>query len=89
MNSPLDHARALLGRARDDLYVMLAELLREAGVAQPPDAQNFGTLVPYGVVLRHEDVIADEAPPMDSDWLTPVVARTVAWADDYLNTSQD
>jgi HEPN domain-containing protein len=133
MNSPLEHAQGLLGRARDDLYVvrrlrtdpaapgwvmgfhaqqavekalkavlscagvtyprthnlvMLAELLRGAAIALPPDVECFGTLVPFGVVLRYEDVIADEPPPMDGDWLEAVVTRTLTWADARLNPEE-
>jgi HEPN domain-containing protein len=133
MNSPLEHARALLARARDDFYVvrclrgdtdapgwvlgfhaqqavekalkavlsgaglayprthnlvMLAELLRGAAIALPPDAENFGPLVPFGVVLRYEDAITDEPPPMDGDWFEAVVMRTLTWADAHLKPEE-
>ena len=134
MNSPLEHARGLLNRARDDLYVvrrlrsdpnapgwvlgfhaqqavekalkavlsgagqayprthnlvMLAELLRGAAIALPPEVECFGTLVPFGVGLRYEDAMADEAPPIDGDWLDAVVSRTLTWADDWLTMNKD
>lgn len=129
MNSPLDHARALLSRARDDAFVvrqlmaeaatpgwilgfhaqqavekalkavlsaagqpyprthnlvMLAELLRPH-FPLPPDADDFGQLVPFGVVLRYEDAVVDEPPPpTDPAWLDAMVARTIAWAQQSL-----
>ena len=64
--------------------VMLAELLSGAAIALPPEVECFGTLVPFGVVLRYEDELADEAPPMEGDWLDAVVTRTLTWADDRL-----
>lgn len=126
---PLEHARALLARARDDLYVvrrlciepdapgwvlgfhaqqgvekalkavlsgadmtyprthnlvMLAELLRQAGRPLPPDAESFGRLVPYGVMLRYEDILDDEPPRIAPDWFEPIVARTLEWAEHCL-----
>jgi HEPN domain-containing protein len=134
LNSPLEHARALLARARDDLYVvrrlrtdpdapgwvlgfhaqqavenalkavlssagtayprthnlvMLAELLRPVAIPLPPDAEEFGSLVPFGVVLRYEDVAADEPPPIDPAWFDAVVTRTIDWASERLNKKQD
>ena len=68
---------------------MLAELLRGAGIGLPPEADSFGMLVPFGVAMRYEDVIADAPPPINGDWLDSVVASTVAWADDCLNLSKD
>jgi hypothetical protein len=35
--------------------VMLAQLLDEARIPMPPDAEEFGALTPFGVVLRYED----------------------------------
>lgn len=134
MNSPLEHARALLARAEDDLYVvrrlksdagapgwvlgfhaqqavekalkavlsgagiayprthnlvMLVELLRRAGIALPPDADAYGRLIPFGVVLRYEDAFADEAPPACSDEFEAIAARTLTWAQARLNSQQD
>lgn len=125
MNSPLDHARGLLARARDDAFVvrrlmadaatpgwvlgfhaqqavekalkavlsaaglayprthnlvMLAELLRSS-CPLPPDADEFGQLVPFGVVLRYEDVAVDAPPPIDPAWLDGMVTRTLDWAE--------
>ena len=130
MNSPLDHALALLARARDDLYVvrrlgadpdapgwvlgfhaqqgvekalkavlsgaglayprthnlvMLAELLRTGALPLPPDAEDFGGLVPFGVALRYEDALGDEPPPVDTVRIEAVVTRTVAWASEHLD----
>ena len=129
MNSPLDHALALLARARDDLYVvrrlgadpdapgwvlgfhaqqgvekalkavlsdaglayprthnrvMLAELLRTGALPLPPDAEDFGSLVPFGVALRYEDALGDEPPPMDTVRIEAVVTRTISWATERL-----
>ena len=125
MNSPLDHARSLLARARDDYFVvsrlandadapvwvlgfhaeqavekalkavlssagveyprthnlvMLVELLRQAQQPLPPDAADFGQLVPYGVVLRYEELPDDEPTSCDPAWFVEVVAQTLAWA---------
>ena len=128
MNSALEHARALLARARDDLYVvrrlgaeadapgwvlgfhaqqgvekalkavlseigveyprthnlvMLLELLRAAACPLPPDAEEFGLLVPFGVVLRYE-VFVDDDLPVDAAGFEAVVTRTIDWATDRL-----
>ncbi len=134
MTSPLEHAQALLARARDDRYVvrrlrtdpgapawvlgfhaqqgvekalkavlsgagvayprthnlvMLAELLRPTAIAMPPDVAEFGRLVPFGVVLRYEDVLPDAPPPMDPEWLEALVTRTIDWASECLNRKPD
>ncbi len=68
--------------------VMLAELLRGVAIAPPPDVECFGTLVPFGVVLRYEDVIADDPPPVDGDWFEAVVTRTLTWANARLNSDE-
>ncbi len=125
MNSPLDHARGLLARARDDFFVvrrlageadapgwvlgfhaeqavekalkavlsnagvayprthnlvMLVELLRQAQQPLPPDADDLGQLVPYGVVLRYEELPDDEPPSCDPAWFVEVVEQTLSWA---------
>jgi HEPN domain-containing protein len=130
----LEHALALLARARDDLYVvrqlgadpeapgwvlgfhaqqavekalkavlsgagldyprthnlvMLSELLRMAAIDLPPDVDDFGRLVPYGVVLRYGDATTDDPPPMESAWFESVVTRTIDWASEYLNLKRD
>lgn len=129
MNSTHEHARALLARARDDLYVvrrlggepdapgwvlgfhaqqgvekalkavlsglgveyprthnlvMLVELLRVASCPLPPDAQDFGLLVPFGVVLRYEEFFDDE-PPVNTPCFESVVTRTIDWASERLS----
>jgi len=134
MNSPLEHAQALLARAEDDLYVvrhlqsdagapgwvlgfhaqqavekalkavlsgagqayprthnlvMLVELLRGVGIGLPPDADFFGNLTPYGVVLRYEEGLADEPPPADLAGFEAIVTRTLAWAQARLNQKLD
>jgi HEPN domain-containing protein len=134
MTWPLEHALALLARARDDRYVvcqlgadqeapawvlgfhaqqavekalkavlsgtgleyprthnlvMLSELLRMAAIDLPPDVDDFGRLVPYGVVLRYGDATTDDPPPMESAWFEAVVTRTIDWASEYLNLRQD
>lgn len=125
MNSPLEHAKALLARAEDDFYVvrrmeedagaptwvigfhaqqavekslkavlsgagqvyprthnlvMLAQLLDEARIPMPPDAEEFGALTPFGVVLRYEVTVADEPPAIDISRLDAMISRTLAWA---------
>lgn len=134
MTSPLEHALALLARARDDRYVvchlgadleapgwvlgfhaqqavekalkavlsdaglayprthnlvMLSELLRTAAITLPPDVDDFGRLVPYGVVLRYEDVTTDDPPLMEPAWFEAVVTRTIDWASERLNDGRD
>lgn len=129
MNSPLDHARGLLARARDDFFVvrrlageadapgwvlgfhaeqavekalkavlsaacieyprthnlvMLLELLRRAQQSLPPDADGFAQLVPYGVLLRYEEIPDDAPPPCDPEWFVEVVEKTLAWASAHL-----
>lgn len=130
MNSPLEHARALLARAEDDLYVvrrlqtdadapgwvlgfhaqqavekalkavlsgagqayprthnltMLAELLRGLVIDLPPDVETFGSLTPYGVVLRYEDLAVDAPASPNATEFEAVVARTLTWAQARLN----
>lgn len=60
--------------------VMLVELLRQAQQPLPPDADDFGPLVPYGVVLRYEELPDDDPPPYDPAWFVEVVEQTLAWA---------
>jgi HEPN domain-containing protein len=69
--------------------VMLSELLRTAAIDLPPDVDDFGRLVPYGVVLRYGDATTDDPPPMESAWFQAVVTRTIDWASEYLNLRQD
>jgi len=130
MNSALEHARALLARVRDDLYVvrrlgaeadapgwvlgfhaqqgvekalkavlseigveyprthnlvMLLELLRAAACPLPPDAEEFGLLVPFGVAFRYEEFVGDE-PRVDAARFESVVTRTIDWASRRLGT---
>jgi HEPN domain-containing protein len=134
MNLPLDHARGLLSRARDDFFVvrrlavepdapgwvlgfhaeqavekalkavlscagiiyprshnlvMLVELLRQAKQPLPPDAADLGQLVPYGVVLRYEDILDDEPPRCDPTWFVKVVEQTLLWATECLEKSKE
>jgi hypothetical protein len=133
MNSAHEHARALLARARDDLYVvrrlgaeadapgwvlgfhaqqgvekalkavlsaigveyprthnleMLLELLRVAACPLPPDAGDFGLLVPFGVMLRYEEFVGDD-PPVDTAGFEFVVTRTIDWASERLSKKSD
>jgi hypothetical protein len=69
--------------------VMLSELLRTAAIDLPPDVDDFGRLVPYGVVLRYGDATTDDPPPMESAWFESVVTRTIDWASEYLNLKRD
>lgn len=78
-----------LAYPRTHNLVMLNELLRKAAIPEPPDAEAFGTLVPYGVLMRYEDAVADEAPPVDLEWLNGVASRTIAWANQRLNEQQN
>ncbi len=60
--------------------VMLVELLRQAQQPIPPNADDFGMLVPYGVVLRYEEIPDDEPPRCDPAWFVEVVEQTLLWA---------
>ena len=129
MTSPLDHARALLARARDDFYVvrhlrreadaplwvlgfhaqqavekalksvlssrgieypwthnlvMLVEMLRRAQIGLPPDADALGLLVPFGVLLRYEDVEGADPPHIDPERFDGFFVRTIDWAVEHL-----
>jgi hypothetical protein len=64
---------------------MLTELLRTAGLPLPPDAEELGTLTPFGVVLRYEDLAADPVPAIDPAWLEEIVDRTLVWARQQLD----
>lgn len=65
--------------------VMLSELLRPIASPLPPDAEAFGPLVPFGVVLRYEDMVADEPPARDPAEFEAMVTRTIEWAHERLN----
>lgn len=125
MNSPTDYADALLGKARDDGYVvrhmsadssapdwiigfhaqqavekaiksvltrhevefprthnlsMLIELLRQHGIAVPPDADDLARLTPFGVALRYDDSAGEDEPALERAWALAVVFRTLDWA---------
>lgn len=69
--------------------VMLAELLRKAGIPLPPDAETFGALAPFGVALRYEDVDAGEAPPSAPANPEELVGRTLDWARRRLDKDPD
>lgn len=69
--------------------VMLVELLRGAGIGLPPDADAFGNLTPYGVVLRYEEMLVDAPPPADPAEFEAVVTRTLSWAHVRLNQKLD
>ena len=58
--------------------VMLAQLLDEARIPMPPDAEEFGALTPFGVVLRYEVTVADEPPAIDISRLDAMISRTLA-----------
>ncbi len=85
-NLPLDHRRALLARARDDAFVvrrLMAGLLHPS-CPLPPDADDLGQLVPFGVMLRYEDMVLDAPPPTDPMWLDAVATRTLERAEQHL-----
>lgn len=69
--------------------VMLVELLRGTGIELPPDAEVFGNLTPYGVVLRYEDMVVDEPPSADPEAFEFIVTRTLTWAQVCLNQKLD
>lgn len=132
MTSQAEHARALLARARDDLYVvqrlmedaaapawalgfhaqqatekalkavlshagqiyprthnldMLTGMLMTAGIESPPGAGELGRLTPFGVVLRYEDVPAEEFPGIDLAQLASVARDVTIWAEGWMNRS--
>lgn len=60
--------------------VMLVQLLRQAQQSLPPNADELGQLVPYGVVLRYEELLDDEPPTCDPVWFVKVVEQTLDWA---------
>lgn len=60
--------------------VMLVQLLRQAQQSLPPNADELGQLVPYGVVLRYEELPDDEPPTCDPVWFVKVVEQTLDWA---------
>ncbi len=66
---------AALPYPRTHNLVMLTELLRSSGGALPPDANDFGRLLPYGVVLRYEDATEDPPPAIDPRWFEAIVSR--------------
>ncbi|VAY89169.1 HEPN domain protein (fragment) [mine drainage metagenome] len=39
-----------------------------------------GQLVPYGVVLRYEELPDDEPPLCEPTWFIDIVEQTLAWA---------
>lgn len=69
--------------------VMLVELLRQAQQPLPTHFSDFGKLVPYGVVLRYEDIPDDEPPPCEPSWFVEVVEQTLSWASACLVCRQD
>lgn len=64
--------------------VMLVELLRKEHLPLPNAADDFGLLVPYGVVLRYEEIPEDEPPPCDPVWFVELVEQTLLWAEECL-----
>lgn len=69
-----------LAYPRTHNLVMLVELLRKAQLSLPAAADDFGQLVPYGVVLRYEEIPDDEPPVCDPSWFVEVVEQTLSWA---------
>ena len=67
---------------------MLLELLRRAGAALPPDAEELAQLIPFGVALRYEDAVDGEVLLLDRDWAVGAVARTLSWASDMLRDAE-
>ncbi len=64
--------------------VMLVEMLRRAQIGLPPDADALGLLVPFGVLLRYEDVEGAEPQQIDPEGFDGCVARTIDWAVENL-----
>ena len=63
---------------------MLVEMLRRAQIGLPPDADALGLLVPFGVLLRYEDVEGAEPQLIDPERFEGFVARTIDWAVENL-----
>ncbi len=61
--------------------VMLVELLRQANLPLPSASKDFAQLVPYGVVLRYEEIPDDEPPLCDPSWFVDVIEQTLLWAE--------
>lgn len=59
---------------------MLIELLRQHGIASPPDADDLARLIPFGVVLRYDDSAGEDEPMLERAWAVEVVHRTLDWA---------
>jgi HEPN domain-containing protein len=59
---------------------MLIELLRQHGIAVPPDADALARLTPFGVALRYDDSAGEDEPTLDRVWAVDVVRRALDWA---------
>lgn len=59
---------------------MLIELLRQHGIAVPPDADDLARLIPFGVALRYDDSAGEDELTLERSWAMDVVRRTLDWA---------
>ncbi|EQD40120.1 HEPN domain-containing protein [mine drainage metagenome] len=78
LKAVLSNANVVYPRTHN--LVMLVELLRQAQQTLPPNADELGQLVPYGVVLRYEELPDDEPPLCEPTWFIDIVEQTLAWA---------
>lgn len=59
---------------------MLIALLRQHGIAVPPDADDPARLTPFGVALRYDDSAGEDEPTLERTWAVGAVHRTLGWA---------
>jgi HEPN domain-containing protein len=60
---------------------LLIDLVRELGIALPPDAAELPRLTPFGTTFRYEDESDRGAMiVLDRAWAVACVGRTVSWA---------
>ncbi|MBU6994069.1 HEPN domain-containing protein [Ferrovum myxofaciens] len=78
LKAVLSNANVVYPRTHN--LVMLVELLRQAQQTLPPNADELGQLVPYGVVLRYEELPDDDPPLCEPIWFIDIVEQTLAWA---------
>jgi len=64
--------------------VLLVEMLRRAQIGLPSDADALGLLVPFGVLLRCEDVEGADPQHIDPKSFDGFVVRTIDWAVEHL-----
>jgi len=77
---------ASIAYPRTHNLVMLVELLRRAQRTVPADANDFSRLIPYGVVLRYDDLPGEAPPDVPPEWFIAVAQNTLAWAQTQIST---